>query len=316
MMLLIDSNVSESKKSTSPFSLKHEKPKLPKFDGDVRQYFIFKSDFQHAVESHYSERDTLTILRSCLSAQPAKLALGISSDLKTAWKCLDQNYGNLRVVSDTVISDLEKFKALTIGEDNRFCDLVNLVRRSYNILKEVKRKQDIDNTHVISLIERKMTMDDLRVWARHLNSQKLEPSMKNLLEWMEEEMAARIRSGAAIRKSAPQKSKVYAVSSKDTRLGDTRFKKCYVCHENHYVDECKKFIDMSPTNRWKVVKEQKACFACLKRSKDHTLVNCTRRRECGQTDVNGSSCKKYHHKLLHSNNIEEKPTSHVHFTRK
>ena len=32
------SNVSESNKSSSPFSLKHEKPKLPKFDGDVRQY--------------------------------------------------------------------------------------------------------------------------------------------------------------------------------------------------------------------------------------------------------------------------------------
>ena len=126
--------------------------------------------------------------------------------------------------------------------------------------------------------------------ARHLNSLKLDPSMKNLLEWMEEKMAARIRSGAAIRKSAPQKSKVYAVGSKDTRLGDARFKKCYVCHENHYVDECKKFIDMSPNNRWKVVKEQKACFACLKRS-------CTRRRECGQTDVSGSSCKKYHRKL-------------------
>ena len=188
-----------SAKSAKPFSLKHEKPKLPKFDGDVRQYLIFKSDFQHAIEAHCSERDTLTILRSCLNAQPAKLIEGISSDLKTAWKYLDQNYGNPRVVSDTVTSDLERFKVIQPGEDHRFCDLVNLVRRSYNILKEVKRKQDSDNTHVISLIERKMTKDDLRVWARHLNSRKVEPSMENLLEWMEEEMTARIRSGATIR---------------------------------------------------------------------------------------------------------------------
>jgi hypothetical protein len=67
------------------------------------------------------------------------------------------------------------------------------VRRSYNILKEVKRKPDIDNTHVITLIERKMTKEDLRVWSRHINSHKLEPSMENLLEWMEEEMTARIQ---------------------------------------------------------------------------------------------------------------------------
>ena len=41
-------------------SLKHEKPKLPTFNGDVRKYFIFKDDFKHAVESRLSERDTIT----------------------------------------------------------------------------------------------------------------------------------------------------------------------------------------------------------------------------------------------------------------
>jgi len=60
------------------------------------------------------------------------------------------------------------------------------LRRSYNILKEVKCPQDIDNTHVTSLIERKMTKDDMKIWARHIHSQKLEPSMKNLLKWMDE----------------------------------------------------------------------------------------------------------------------------------
>jgi hypothetical protein len=53
------SSVTKNVKLSSPFALKHEKPKLPKFDGDVRQYFIFKSDFQHAVEAHCSERARL-----------------------------------------------------------------------------------------------------------------------------------------------------------------------------------------------------------------------------------------------------------------
>ena len=136
-----------------------------------------------------------------MGPEPATLIEGISSDLKSAWNYLDQNYGDPRIVSDVVTSDIERFKAVQSGEDHRFCDLVNLVRRSYNILKEVKRPQDIDNTHVISLIERKMTKEDLRVWARHIHVQKLEPSMCNLLNWMDEEMTARFRSGAAIRKT-------------------------------------------------------------------------------------------------------------------
>ena len=57
---------------------------------------------------------------------------------------------------------------------------------------------------MISLIERKMSEDDPRVWARYLNSQKCEPSMDNLLSWMEAEMTARLRSGAQIRKNVRQ----------------------------------------------------------------------------------------------------------------
>ncbi|CAB3985843.1 Hypothetical predicted protein, partial [Paramuricea clavata] len=170
------------------FYVKHEKPKLPTFYGDVRKYFIFKSDFQHAIEHHCSERDAITVLRSCLGPEPAKLIEGITTDLKTAWKYLDHNYGDPRIISDTITADLEKFKPLQSGDDHRFCDLVNLIRKSSNILKEVKRPQDMDNTHIISLIERKMTPDDLKVWSRHIYVQEKEPSLANLLAWMEEEM--------------------------------------------------------------------------------------------------------------------------------
>ena len=99
--------------------------------------------------------------------------------MKTAWKYLNENYVNPRLVLGTVTSDLERFRVIQPVEDHRFFDHVNLVvRRSYNILKEVKRKHDIHNTHVISLIERKMTKDVLRVWARHLNYQKIELQRK------------------------------------------------------------------------------------------------------------------------------------------
>ena len=136
--------------------------------------------------------------------------------MKAAWRYLDQNYGDPRVISDTITAYLAKFKAIQPGEDYQFCDLANLVRRSYNILKEVKRPQDIDNTQVISLIERKMTKDDLKVWARHIYLQKLEPSMANLLNWMEEEMTARLRLGATIRKiSSTVRSSVHTVTSVD-----------------------------------------------------------------------------------------------------
>lgn len=45
---------------------KMEKPKMPKFSGDVREYAIFRSDFKHAIEASCSKRDAITFLRTCL----------------------------------------------------------------------------------------------------------------------------------------------------------------------------------------------------------------------------------------------------------
>jgi len=57
---------------------------------------------------------------------------------------LDAIYGDPRYVSDTIIQDISKFKALQQGEDGRLCDLVHLVNRSYNTLKEVGTQNDLN----------------------------------------------------------------------------------------------------------------------------------------------------------------------------
>ena len=304
---VIDQSNAAKQAPAKPLLMKHKKPKLPTFNGDVRKYFIFKADFQHAMESYYSERDAIAILRSCLGPEPSKLVDGISTDLKAAWNYLDQNYGDPRVVSDVVTADLKRFKAIQPREDHWFYELVNLVR-SYNILKEVKCPQDIDNTHVISLIERKMPKDDVRVQARHIYVQKLEPSMTNLLRWMDKEMTARLRSGGAVRKTGSLPSSVNALGTggngHDSQDGNRNKSSghCYVCTASHYVDQCPKFQTMTPNERWEVVKEQKACFSCLKKGKGHTTANCLHKKECSEKNRDGTACKRPHHKLLHTEN--------------
>ena len=58
---------------------KTEKPKMPKFSGDVREYAIFRADFKHTIENRYSKRDAMTILRTCLVGRPLELIKGIGS---------------------------------------------------------------------------------------------------------------------------------------------------------------------------------------------------------------------------------------------
>ena len=112
--------------------LKTEKPKMHRFSGDVREYRIFRDDFKHAIESRYSKRDAMTYLCACLQGKPLELIKGIGTDHDGAWQYLDSIYGDPRYVSDQVTQDLSKFRPLKEGEDSRFCDLVHLVKLSFN----------------------------------------------------------------------------------------------------------------------------------------------------------------------------------------
>ena len=137
-----------------------EKPKMPKFAGDVREFGTFRADFKHLVETRYSKRDAVTILRSSLQGKPLEMIKGIGQDYDAAWEYLNSVYGDPRFVADIITQDISKFKAIKDGEDARFCDLVHLVKRSFNTLKEVGRENDMNNNHMLAIIEQKLSSDD------------------------------------------------------------------------------------------------------------------------------------------------------------
>ena len=169
-----------------------EKPKIPKFSGDVRDYVIFKADFKHLVETRHSKRDAITLLRASLQGKPLELIKGIGQDYDAAWEYFDSIYGDPRFVADIITQDIARFKPLRDGDDGRFCDLVHLVKRSFNTLAEVGRHNDMDNNHMLAIIEQKMFSDDRKVWSRFLESTKSEATLEMLISWMTSEMKSRM----------------------------------------------------------------------------------------------------------------------------
>ena len=248
--------------SNGACGFKLEKPKLPMFSGDVREYAIFKANFKHAIESRYSKRDAITMLRTCLKERPLELIKGIGSDYNAAWEYLDSIYADPRFVSDTITQDIMRFKALSEGEDARFCDLVHLVRRSYNMLKEVGIPSDMNNSHMLSIIEQKMCPSDRKVWSRELEREKKLATLINLIDWMTVEMKSRMRATAPVR-SVQNRRAVYATFGEKNNFGMTKHK-CWFCSSsNHWPDQCEKFAAKSLDERIDAAKNNHVCFSCL-----------------------------------------------------
>ena len=128
-----------------------EKPKIHWFNGDVRDYAIFRADFKHAINIRYGKSDAIMLLRTGLQGRPLEYIKGIGTDYDAAWEYLDSIYGDPRFVADTVTQDIVRFRPLREGKDARFCDLVHLVQRRFTTLKEVGRSQDMDNNHILAL---------------------------------------------------------------------------------------------------------------------------------------------------------------------
>ncbi|KRX38427.1 hypothetical protein T05_675 [Trichinella murrelli] len=71
------------------------------------------------------------------------------------------------------------------------------------------------------------------------------------------------------------------------------FEGCTVCGEHHRISQCPKFIAESTQDHWKIATRENLCFCCLQRG--HKRNRCPETKRCDHP-----SCRKRHHKLLHS----------------
>ena len=136
-----------------------------------------------------------------------------------------------------------------------FFDLLHLVKRCYNTLKEVGVPMDMDNSHMLSIIEQKMCTDDTKEWARDLEKEKGSPTRKALMSWMTVETKSRMRATAPIRAKSVYKRTVSQFRSEGYNSSNgsiPTWHRCWLClNSQHWPDQCPKFAALSTEDRLK-----------------------------------------------------------------
>lgn len=129
----------KDQRSKKDGGMKLERMKLPTFDGNLREYPRFKSDFErHIVPELDSNEKATYVLKSCLTGPPLQDVRNVDCSLSEMWKRLDEKYGQPSKLADIVVLEIKELKPVKEEEDEAFLKLVNTVERGYYDLARIK----------------------------------------------------------------------------------------------------------------------------------------------------------------------------------
>ena len=312
----------ETKRTTSSgVELKLERMKMPAFNGKIREYPSFKTDFERQVmPSIKSSEAAAYVLKSCLSCEPLEIVTNVDDDIKQMWSRLDERYGRSSKITDAIMYDIKHLKTVPDGDGRRFAEFVNTVERSYRDLSRISMESEISNSTIVSLIEEKLPNSVKSLWCLEVSDKDSKVDDRNkfpfLLEFLLKHKRATEYGSNDLRstkhnigmekvnhitQNAKEKKEIQGAPDerKQSSGNDDQISPCWI-HPNsqHDIQNCRLFTEKNPVERMELANEYKACWCCLRIG--HRKTHCYRLCECSK-----EGCKRTHHQLLHDDNRDQ-----------
>ena len=131
-------NLTHLKVSREKGGIKLERMKKLHFNGIIREYPRFKSDFLKQVIQEIGSKDKAAYaLKSCLSVQPYTKKQNVYDDIDMMWKRLDDIYGRPSKIVDEFMFNIKRFKAFS-NEELLFIEFVQAIENGFLDLKRLK----------------------------------------------------------------------------------------------------------------------------------------------------------------------------------
>ena len=275
--------------------LKLERLRLDKFDGNLRKYPAFREGFKKYIEPMCPESQTAFMLRAHLEEVVKEEVANIEDDETLLWQRLDAKYGNLRKYTDAVLADLAK---ISKGDSKAALHLINTVEKAYQDLARIGLEQEMSNSYIISIIEKKLP-EEMRIdWVKSIAEKGEVDSakvFKLLMEFLRKWRNIIEYDDSAIRK-APEK-KVGSTHHAGSGKPKERSEVCWL-HEDgkHPIWKCNIFRVMPLAEKMNLIKQKKACQACLETTCNGSKnpEDCEKKFRCTL-----SECDQPHNLLIH-----------------
>ena len=309
-------------------TLSHTPPmEVTKFDGDPKEYLRFITRFNDQVLSQpINESKKLSRLMQYLDGR-AKEAVenyeGMGDGaLEEALSVIKTRFGQPYMIVEASIGSLVKGPSVVSGDGKGLQKLADKCQSVYKTLRSMKCLGEVNTDHLRRVVARLPYYYQAKWRDRAssiLKSTSKLPSFHDLVEFLEDRASSennpvfgnlkdlsKIEGNRKKRFSGPTSPRISSFATQFSqkqfaRNADHRISACPVCQQSHSLQTCPSFLNMTVTERRKVVRQSRLCFQCL--SSGHY------KRTCGHNKCNVRSCGRRHHRLLHLNDPEPKKDS-------
>ena len=292
----------------------HPEWKLEQYSGDPLQWHEWIGQFRSAIDSAPLSNDVkLTYLKTLVTGK-AKAAIVefayCGTMYQDALKTLERKFGQPQAVVSAHLDKLNSFPPLKMHNSENVIAFSATISAMVGVFRSLKYEHDLSSAALLGQAVQKLPPNMREAWSMHtVKKDWSRPTLLDFNEWLKDKAEAHERMKISTTKPKSDESaqsvtrtktgtKVFAATSSSASSKESRTKpnqvqlNCNVCKDNHPLWRCRVFLDKTPSDRAKIVAENKLCFSCLKGN--HSFRQCPQPRKC-----NKDGCNSSHNTLLH-----------------
>ena len=141
--------------TTMKNNIKLERLRFNTFDGDLRKYPKFKSEFTKYIQPSDKTEEAVFVLKTYLSKKVREEVENIE-ELHQLWSRLDKPYGDKGKHNDVIMATVKNIPKYTEDNVAEIIHMINITEKAHQDLLRLGFEKEINNSKIVSIIEERM----------------------------------------------------------------------------------------------------------------------------------------------------------------
>ena len=289
---------------------------MSEYNGDPIHWHEWFGQFKSAIDlAPLTDDVKLTYLKTLVTGK-AKVAIAefayCGAMYKDARKTLERKFGQPQAVVTAYLDKLANVPPVKMHNSESIISYSATVSSLVGVFRSLNYVQDLSSASLLGRAVQKLPPNMKEAWSMHTVKRSLDrPTLIDFNDWLKDKAEAHERMKTASGKVKGDEnvsntatktrttSKVFAATT-STNQANAQVKRktenmptnCVACKEKHPLWRCLVFRNKTPTERAKLVGDNKFCFSCFRAN--HSFRQCPQPRKCTK-----EGCESSHNTFLH-----------------